>query len=142
MIAVVQMLILKQVVTQNIRMGSISLKIVLMLQEPHKFVKLMAASVFKEKKMGREKEISKFFLKDGLKDTWEGITRSDRSAADRISKGVLGIVSMGIGATVGLVGLGIDAAKKASKDKDSSCKQCGSKLIENTNFCANCGCKI
>jgi len=93
--------------------------------------------------MGRSKKIAEHFVKDGLKDTWEGITGFDRSGADRISKGVLGVASIGIGAAVGLIGLGMSIGKKASeKSKDSFCTQCGNSLLENTRFCVKCGCKI
>ena len=93
--------------------------------------------------MGKATEAGKFLMKDGVKDCWEGITNSDSSAVDRVSKGVLGLASIGIGATVGLIGLGVNAAKKASeKNRNSFCTECGSNLLENTNFCVKCGCEI
>lgn len=64
--------------------------------------------------MGR----AKLLMKEGVKDTWEGISNSDRSTVDRVSKGVLGLTSIGLGAAIGLIGLGIKAAKKASENKE------------------------
>ena len=64
--------------------------------------------------MGR----AKLFMELGLKDISEGITNTDKSTVDRVSKGVLGLTSIGLGAAFGLVGLGIKAAKKASENTD------------------------
>jgi hypothetical protein len=58
-------------------------------------------------------------MKEGLKDTLEGISNSDRSTADRVSKGVLGLTSIGLGAAFGLIGLGIKAVKKLSEDEET-----------------------
>jgi hypothetical protein len=78
----------------------------------------LAKADFLEEKMGREMKVAKGFIETGLDDTWEGISNTDRSMTDRVSKGALGVASIGIGATIGLIGLGIKAVKggiKASK---------------------------
>jgi len=64
--------------------------------------------------MGR----AKAFMKHGIKKTLEGITNTNSSTVDRVSNGVLGLTSIGIGAAFGLIGLGIKAVKKLSEDTE------------------------
>jgi len=93
--------------------------------------------------MSRDQEIAKGLVESGITDTVEAVTNSDRNPASRITTGALGLLSVGIGATVGLIGLGVRAAKNASeKSEDSFCTQCGSHLLENTHFCVKCGCAV